>query len=152
MNKRFMSTAVIVSTLLWGVHVLAFDVTGTRGVDVGGAKWFFGADGASCDETCARVGGVYDLATRDYAGSNGTNANCEAVLTALGAFSGTTVVDSQAAGFGCGVQPGSSPSGSTTPSWKTPASFRDVDPTTPTRKAARSRRACACQLPFRRSP
>jgi hypothetical protein len=37
----------------------------------------------SCDAACARLGLAYDVATRSIAGSDGTDANCEAVLRAL---------------------------------------------------------------------
>jgi hypothetical protein len=50
---------------------------------VGGFCWFLGASGASCDATCAAVGKTCDAATISYAGSQGTNSNCTAVLNAL---------------------------------------------------------------------
>jgi hypothetical protein len=53
------------------------------GVAVGGFCWFVGGTGADCNSTCAAQGRVYDEATRTYAGSDGTNANCEAVLMLL---------------------------------------------------------------------
>jgi len=73
------------------------------GQDVGGFCWFLGAAGESCDTVCAGQGKLYDAATATYAGSGGTDAQCEAVLIALGLpgphnFSGTT---SCAQGFGC---------------------------------------------------
>ncbi len=55
------------------------------GSDVGGVCWYFGADGASCDATCAGVGMASHVATRTYAGSDGTDANCQAVAEAVGA-------------------------------------------------------------------
>ncbi len=54
---------------------------------VGGACWYLGADGDSCDDACANHGG-YNSATLTYAGSEGTNANCIAVMGALGVTSG----------------------------------------------------------------
>jgi hypothetical protein len=53
------------------------------GADVGGACWFLGAGGASCDDACNSLGLTYDDATRTYAGSDGTHASCEGVLDAL---------------------------------------------------------------------
>lgn len=101
------------------------------GALVDGVCWFLGADGDSCNETCAGVGRSYDDATRDIAGSGGTNAECEAVQTALGVFAGP-IVNFQAAGFGCGLQGG-------------PSSFRDTDPTTSDRATDGVVRICACQ-------
>src|SRR5262245_2479322 len=53
------------------------------GVSVGGACWFLGSYGASCDETCGGHGN-YDDATESYAGSSGTDLQCQMVLNALG--------------------------------------------------------------------
>lgn len=50
---------------------------------VGGACWFLGAPEQSCDTVCTAIGLTCDPATATYAGSEGTDANCEAVLTAL---------------------------------------------------------------------
>ena len=50
----------------------------------GGFCWFMGDSGASCDAACAIKGRAYDSATETYAGSGGTDANCVAVLDALG--------------------------------------------------------------------
>lgn len=60
----------------------------------------------SCDAACARLGLVYDDATRAIAGSDGTDANCEAVLTALGVSSGALTFPSadcrsRRGGIGC---------------------------------------------------
>ncbi len=53
-------------------------------VGVGGACWFLGFGGESCDTACADVGLAYDPATETYAGSGGTLLQCDAVLDALG--------------------------------------------------------------------
>jgi hypothetical protein len=73
------------------------------GTVVGGFCWFMGAVGQSCDTVCTGAGLIYDDGgTRGFAGSGGTNAQCQSVLDALGA-SGTgapsdlTCVD----GYGC---------------------------------------------------
>lgn len=50
----------------------------------GGFCWFLGDFGESCDDTCVAAGRVYDDATRTFAGSGGSNANCNAVLDDLG--------------------------------------------------------------------
>ncbi len=54
---------------------------------LGGACWFFGAPGASCDATCAALGLVYDDTTAEYAGTGAaaTFGRCDAVLEALNA-------------------------------------------------------------------
>lgn len=54
------------------------------GVEVGGACWFLGAGSDDCDTTCVGAGLAYDEATRTYAGSDGTDGQCEAVFDALG--------------------------------------------------------------------
>ena len=51
---------------------------------VGGACWFLGAIGQSCNAVCGALGLDYDEATNTYAGSSGTLANCEQVMDALG--------------------------------------------------------------------
>ena len=58
------------------------------GTSVGGYCWYFGAGGESCDTVCTGRGGCNITGTRDYAGSAGSLANCQAVLTALGQGSG----------------------------------------------------------------
>src|SRR5262249_605365 len=68
---------------------------------VGGFCWYLGAAGADCDATCAAQGRVYDAATATYAGSSGTNANCEAVLTALGHPGSVPDLSLTASGIGC---------------------------------------------------
>lgn len=71
------------------------------GAIVGGFCWFKAADGVNCDTTCAAQGRVYSDATRDYAGSNGTDANCGAVAAALGPVAiGPTAAGSDG-GYGC---------------------------------------------------
>lgn len=55
---------------------------------IGGSCWHYGENGESCDTVCSGRGGCNLAATRDYAGSGGSAANCQAVLTGLG-ISGT---------------------------------------------------------------
>lgn len=67
---------------------------------VGGACWYLGLDGESCDQTCAAHGG-YNSATLSYAGSGGSLANCEEVADAIGMTIGTASDAGCFAGFGC---------------------------------------------------
>nr|MDJ0767129.1 hypothetical protein [Myxococcota bacterium] len=73
------------------------------GLEMGGFCWYFGEDGQSCDAVCADHGGYHE-ATRTYAGSDGTNAQCNDLLTAFGAAA--TFTDDgyfeQAEGIGIG--------------------------------------------------
>lgn len=64
---------------------------GCGGAEVGGACWFLGVQGDNCTDTCGPLGLVYDPATATYAGSSGTNGNCEDVLDALGAGAGAVI-------------------------------------------------------------
>jgi hypothetical protein len=54
------------------------------GVEVGGACWFLAGNFEDCNTTCVGAGLSYDEATRTYAGSDGTDEQCEEVLDALG--------------------------------------------------------------------
>jgi hypothetical protein len=72
---------------------------GCQGVQVGGFCWYFGVDSASCQTVCASHGG-YDEATRTYAGSAGSAANCRQVFQALGIPLGDFYETSQG-GIGC---------------------------------------------------
>lgn len=58
------------------------------GVSVGGYCWYLGAVGQSCTQVCSSRGGVNIAGTRNYAGSGGTNAQCQSVLNALGQTGG----------------------------------------------------------------
>jgi hypothetical protein len=101
------------------------------GVAVGGFCWFVGGTGADCNSTCAAQGRVYDEATRTYAGSDGTNANCEAVLrTALGVPGPLPVVDESGNDMGCMTAPF--------------ALRRGLDPTTSGASCPVCARYCAC--------
>lgn len=71
-------------------------------VKVGGYSWYFGADGESCDTVCAARGG-YNDATRTYAGSDGTDANCSNVATGFGLP--TATAGGSAIGIGCFYTP-----------------------------------------------
>lgn len=61
------------------------DEAGGGPVLVGGYYWWAGTAGQSCDAVCAAAGRTCNLTgTKNYAGSAGTDANCQAVANALG--------------------------------------------------------------------
>lgn len=107
------------------------------GVSVGGKCWYAsglvcpGNIPCSCDETCTAAGLTYDAATETYAGSSGTLANCQAVLTALGAPLSSPATDAVCdVGLGC---------------FFNAAWFRCPSPaTTSSASQAGDKRACAC--------
>jgi hypothetical protein len=106
------------------------------GAVVGSFCWFKAADGANCDATCTAAGRVYDVATRDYAGSNGTDANCGAVAAALGPVISGPTDGTSTGGFGC-VDLEASANG---------VIFRITSPATDSTSAPVSGfRFCACQ-------
>jgi hypothetical protein len=77
--------------------------TTSCGAIVSGYCWYL-ASGQSCSEACAQAGRQYDSATQFYAGSDGLDGNCLAVLSALNVpsslpFSSETCGE----GFGCAV-------------------------------------------------
>ena len=74
---------------------------------VGGVCWYAAGDEAdNCNQVCAGVGLAYDEATRTFAGSDGTLANCVAVVTAFGAFFESPAdVNGCTTGSGCSVVP-----------------------------------------------
>jgi hypothetical protein len=72
---------------------------GCPGVTVGGFCWLLGASGQSCDAVCGTL--AYDSATLTYAGSSGTDANCEAVLDALGVPAGSLFSGTCSEAVGC---------------------------------------------------
>lgn len=53
------------------------------GVRVGSACWYFGPPSASCAQVCGNLGLSYDDATRTFAGSEGTFANCTLVKDSI---------------------------------------------------------------------
>ena len=72
------------------------------GQAVGGFCWFLGAIGASCDATCTGMGRTCSPGTISYAGTGGTDAQCQSVLTALG-FPGAVSTYGDGSGIGCTV-------------------------------------------------
>jgi len=111
------------------------------GTLVGGSCWFLSSfsGGESCTTACANAALAYDDATRTYAGSDGGDAECEAVITALGfTFFGAedcnTFVNPPAA-VGCTV-------------FATPAPLGvrcTAPPTTAEASSGPAFRACACR-------
>lgn len=71
------------------------------GNTVGGYCWYMSATFDNCDNTCTPHGG-YNAATRTYTGDTGTNAQCDAVLLALGSAD----VDGTSADSGCSAATG----------------------------------------------
>jgi hypothetical protein len=102
------------------------------GTLVGGFCWYFAANQASCTTTCGSHGG-YNSATLSYAGSGGTDANCQAVATAFS--HGATVTDiARGNGVGCYLATGSQG-----------GLIRDTTPTTANgTDIANTFRFCAC--------
>lgn len=104
------------------------------GARVGGHCWYLGANETwSCTRVCAGHGG-YGEGTRTYAGSGGTNANCDDVLDALGvAYRGVSTLTGSGAGVGCFFMATAD------------VRYRVGDtPTNPDATYILSRRACAC--------
>lgn len=64
------------------------------GTMVGGYCWYatISETYQSCDDICASRGGCNLEGTRNYAGSGGTDANCQAVLNALGVLVGNPFI------------------------------------------------------------
>lgn len=89
-----------------GVTLAACTMTcASGGVIVGGYCWYIGASAASCDTTCTSHGGTNLSGTRDYAGSGGTLAHCQAVINALDPAYSYAVSDNNLPGataVGCG--------------------------------------------------
>jgi hypothetical protein len=109
------------------------------GVALQGACWYLGPQvPGSCTDTCAAQGLTYSELTRTYAGSDGTLAQCFAVLDALG-FTSPPALDSgdtsSTAPVGCSYEPGGS-------------GFRQrvINPAPTTANAdSGARRVCACE-------
>jgi hypothetical protein len=101
---------------------------------VGGSCWYLGAYGESCDTVCSSNGG-YNDATRTYAGSSGTDANCLSVLTALNGGTGS-MNTSSSPGFGCWVYDAA----------HSYARYRSTGTTDASTALGTTRRACACNV------
>lgn len=111
------------------------------GVFVDGSCWWFGQNNESCDTVCSDHGGYAD-GTRYFAGSEGDEAACGNVLTALSVENATPVfAQSTLVGTG-GLGCGSDFTGTAT-------SYRLTSTTTSSASSASNgslyfRRACAC--------
>jgi hypothetical protein len=127
----------LAANIKWGVNVLGVTgqlVGGAVPPVVGGATWFLGSFGQSCTDLCSSYGLSYNTATLTYAGSSGSNANCLAVLDALGARFGSVSAASCGQGLGCIINDDDG----TRERCSSPATTANAaDPDIP--------RACACQ-------
>lgn len=104
------------------------------GAELGGACWSYSSFGASCDDECGSQGRFCTDATRTYAGSDGTTANCLAVLDALGVNTSSFLGD---VSLGIDVGCVGDTSGNT--------GRDEATPTTCEASAGVLARACACQ-------
>jgi hypothetical protein len=140
---------VVLGGLLPGCHEesdtpIVPEVDPCAGTSVGGACWYYGDIGESCEVVCALYGG-YDEATRTYAGSDGTDSNCSQVLDALGALpdtDGQLTTYTEGQGLGCHVWVIALGTEGVRAQW-----YRSLASTTPEAASADPwvRRACACQ-------
>ena len=72
------------------------------GKSIGGRCWYSTVFNESCDMACTYHGLSYDPDTAAYAGSGGSFANCDAVLTAFGApLASAGDVAGCSSGYGC---------------------------------------------------
>lgn len=101
------------------------------GVEVGGYCWYFGATDANCTTVCTGHGG-YNAATLSYAGSDGTNGNCQSVLEALNAGPPGGGVSTNGFTLGCMTNASGT------------ARYRGTGATVEGSNGAAYRRACAC--------
>lgn len=106
---------------------------GSTGALIDGKCWYMSNAGQSCTSVCAAHGG-YSSATRDYAGSSGTNAQCAEVLNALGEGPVSSISNycSNTCSSGCGRHTLSG------------TQFRMKGTTTEGALYGNYRRACAC--------
>jgi hypothetical protein len=68
---------------------------------IGGYCWYLSAYNQSCDQACSGRGGCNLTGTRNYAGSGGTNARCDAVMDALATPRDTMQQNGEGDGIGC---------------------------------------------------
>jgi len=105
------------------------DCASTSTAGFNGNCWYMGTAGQSCTTVCSTHGG-YHTATRDFAGSNGTNANCTTLLNHFG-YNGTVATNANARG--CSVR-----------NKVIDTRRRGTNPTDPDAVDANYDRACAC--------
>ena len=99
------------------------------GVPVGGTCWYLGKKGESCDTVCTPYAGV-NAATTTFAGSSGSNANCQEVLDMFDTENGAVSTSSNARG--CQYNPANS------------NNRRGTTATTNSSSNSSWRRACSC--------
>jgi hypothetical protein len=109
----------------------------------GGVCWVLSSPGGSCENACYSRGG-YNDATRTFAGSAGSDANCMSILTSLGAVFDPEEFQSEELGLGLGCLAATNGG-----AWQ---AYRDTYETTaaasyPGGEGAYIRRACACNAP-----
>jgi hypothetical protein len=98
-------------------------------VSLGGACWYLGLSGESCDDVCANLGLVHDPATSTFGAASDTN--CNAIMDALGDASTPYVGPPQ----GCLIALGCYASGGA----------RSLCGSAPDEGLAGAQRACACE-------
>lgn len=110
----------------------------SKGVEVSGSCWFLGDWGQSCTQVCSAQGGSYDDATRTYAGSDGSDANCTSVLSALNVQPAQFSYDNDCSygAVGCGLRDNGGGY-----FWR-----RCGNSTTADANDGSTQRACACKL------
>jgi hypothetical protein len=107
---------------------------GVEAAGLPGTCWYSGALGENCDTVCGNASGLaYGDATKTYAGSGGTDAQCQEVMTALGQ-SGSVTSAATGLGLGCGR-------------YQSGYNGRDTDATLSTASDSSFSRACACREP-----
>jgi putative Ig domain-containing protein len=73
-----------------------------EGASVGGYLWAAGGYNQTCNGVCASYGKTCNLTgTKNYAGSSGSDANCQAVLSALGKGTGSVNSVGYTGAVGC---------------------------------------------------
>jgi hypothetical protein len=107
------------------------------GAVVGGVCWYKGIPGNSCFDVCTAVGVPYHLATRDFAGSAGTDANCTAVAQALTPGAPSAIAGNFTFGLGCFED-----------SVGVGGTRRDTSTTTASGNVGGLARYCACDFEF----
>lgn len=90
----------------WSGSYTFTSCTSCSGTVVGGYCWYAAAQGGSCTDACLGHGGT-TVGAINYSGwSNGSLANCNAVLTAVGMGSGSTTDNNNARPIGCAINSG----------------------------------------------
>ena len=95
--------------------------------------WYIGNTSESCNTVCSNLSLSYDIATRNYAGSSGSNANCDSIMVGLGiGGSSTTTIFSNR---GCQFRPSNN------------TRRRGTNTTSSSSSSSSYRRVCACFQP-----